>query len=342
MKLFKLTAAVAIAFVAITYVDGNTASAATWFSTGAGTDWFTEANWAAESGGGGGNGVPALDDDVTIQNGHEIIVDDLTASVDTVTIDSGGTLSLVSVGGGTPTTGILRVQVSVTNNGTFRFNEATDAAPILRADGAATLLTGTYNTVAASGGVFDNTAGSDFRLPSGSTIGSVGGVLTISSNIENDGSITTASGSAITISGNVLSGSTGTFTASTAAMTISGDLVDPTATFSATTNNVTMTFSGDVDMDGIIEANGGNVTFDTNSVINNDSIGTFRVTHSNSTMRFQHSDSTAPSLTGDSDFQLTAGTMRWSSTLTTAGGYQQTGGTLQADAGETFTANGAY
>ena len=293
-----------------------------------------------------GTGSSCTPGDAVIQPGHTVYLDS-TDNVANVTVEdvaqgSPGVLE-VRACGILVVTGGIDVEDDLAVAGILQLKEDTGDAPIIRAGSQSTVtLDGSFTVTGLSGCTFDNLEGGSFHLLSGSTLATSGGPLTISAPIENDGSITTGGNNLVTISGTVKSGSTGTFTAASGHMTVSGNLEDPTATFSATGSTSTMTFSGNVDMDGIIEANGGDVTFNSLCLINNDSIGTFRVTNANSTMRFDHSDTTAPSLTGDADFQVTAGTMRWSSDLTTAGGYQQTGGTIRADAGVTFTANGAY
>jgi hypothetical protein len=106
-------------------------------------------------------------------------------------------------------------------------------------------------------------------------------------------------------------------------------------------STATFTLSGDVENDGTIRAtNGGDVTFDSNSTINAACSGLFEVTHANSIMLFDMSSSAA--ITSGADFNVSAGRMQYSQTLSTTGGYRQTGGTCQADAGKSFTATGAY
>ncbi len=104
--------------------------------------------------------------------------------------------------------------------------------------------------------------------------------------------------------------------------------------------------AADFENDGTVTANGGfagyDITLTSACVINNASVGLWQVTAANSDMIFDHDDSTVPSLSGDSDFNVEAGRMYFMESLSTAGGYRQIGGTCEAAAGATFTAAGAY
>ncbi len=102
--------------------------------------------------------------------------------------------------------------------------------------------------------------------------------------------------------------------------------------------------AADFENDGTVTANGTSagydITFTSTCVINNASVGLWQVTHANSDMIFDHDDSTVPSLIGDSDFNVSAGRMYFMESLTTAGGYQQTGGKCEAAAAASFMASG--
>ncbi|MEE8169971.1 MAG: hypothetical protein V3T70_05430 [Phycisphaerae bacterium] len=104
-----------------------------------------------------------------------------------------------------------------------------------------------------------------------------------------------------------------------------------------------LTISLPFENDGTVTANGAadgdDIIFNL-SVISNGSTGTFQVTTANSELTFLHSGT--PSLTGDADFDVAAGVMLFKSTLTTAGGFRQTGGSLKVDANKTFTATGDF
>lgn len=330
MKLFKLTAAVAITFLATGFVNGNgnVAFATHWYSTGNDTDWFDSDSWNDQADGMGNSGVPAADDDVTVLNGDQIIVANETASIDTVTVENGATLTLESVGGGSPTTGILVVEESVTvgsTSGVFRFNESTDATPILRAnDGSSAnpvTLDGTFTVPGSKGAIFEASDTNEFHLQSGSITSSSGAVI-ISAPFENDGTINASVG-------NIL---------------ISAAL-DNDGTVQAT--GAAIAFSADVDNAGTItaagSADGDDVTFlASSSTINASSTGLFQVTAANSEMIFNMSSSA--SITGSgADFYVSAGLMHFKQSLSTAnGGFKQAGGKVMADAGISFSASAAY
>jgi hypothetical protein len=97
--------------------------------------------------------------------------------------------------------------------------------------------------------------------------------------------------------------------------------------------------------DGTCTANGTSSGYDMeftySCVIRDESTGLWQVTAANSKMIFDHDDSTMPDLSGDSDFNVQAGTMQFKESLRTAGGARILA-TIQADAGASFEATGAY
>lgn len=106
------------------------------------------------------------------------------------------------------------------------------------------------------------------------------------------------------------------------------------------------TISTSFENDAVVNANGSSagydIEFDSSSTINNGSVGTFEVTASNAKLIFNHDDSTAPILSGDSDFNVELGQIQFQSSLATAGGLQMTGGSMQISAGKTAQFDGAY
>jgi hypothetical protein len=234
-----------------------------------------------------------------------------------VVVESGGTLSMESAA---QSTGILVVQeyIHVDAGATFRFNASSGIQPKVTATGNyyPVTLDGSFTVTGSLGGAFDRISSSTFHLLSGGSITSDSGPVIISADIENDGKITATSGN-ILISGAVLDGSTGAFSA----------------------NGGNMFFTADVNNDGTITATGGSdVLF--SGTISNWSTGLFQVTAAGSDMTFDQTNT--PNLTGDGDFNIEAGRMGFKESLTTAGGYRQTGGQTKVAAGKTFTATGAY
>ncbi|MEE8169972.1 MAG: hypothetical protein V3T70_05435 [Phycisphaerae bacterium] len=96
--------------------------------------------------------------------------------------------------------------------------------------------------------------------------------------------------------------------------------------------------------DGIVTANGTADTYDITfnlSAIKNGSVGTFQVTATNSELIFNHTGS--PSLSGDADFDISAGLMHFKNGLTTAGGFRHSAaGSLKVKENETFRADGNF
>ncbi len=100
----------------------------------------------------------------------------------------------------------------------------------------------------------------------------------------------------------------------------------------------TCTFSGSygVENDARLYVSGG--TLNIENEIEAASGGWFKV--SSGTMDFNHI--TARTITSGADFYVAGGTMRFREDITTDGGFKQTGGTVTVDAGEAFTATGAF
>jgi hypothetical protein len=94
-----------------------------------------------------------------------------------------------------------------------------------------------------------------------------------------------------------------------------------------------------IENDGIIHASdAGDITFSTE--VSNNSTGLFRVTHADAIMKFDMENGAANMTSAD--FKISAGAMYFHESVQTSGGFQQTGGTVQVDAGKSFTATGAY
>lgn len=321
-------------------------------------------------------GAVLASDCPTLEGDDLIIPDGCTYTItgaefyEDVYVQSGGTLN---VGAG----GELYVMesVCVDSQGAFRFSASSGTRPRVIATDAGVMLMGAYAVTGSQGGEFGQIgAGRTFHLLSGSSITSGSGFVLISAPIENDGAITATSGT-IAIIGAVTSGSTGTFSANGGDMALCG-AVDNDGTITATSGDIAITGSLDhdgsmtaaggditlwaaVDSDGTITANGGDVTFSSGDLDNGGtitatggtdvtfsgtisdwSVGLFQVTAADSDMIFSHTNT--PSITGDADFNVEAGRMYFGQSLTTAGGYRQTGGVVEVAAGRTFTATGAY
>ncbi len=159
-----------------------------------------------------------------------------------------------------------------------------------------------------------------------------GATITFSSSVTNDATII-ANGGTITFSGAVTND--GTIIANGGTITFSGAVTNDGTIIA---NGGTITFTGDVENDGTVTASGGDITF--SGTVNAGSGGKFHVTRAASDMTFNMSGSAT--ITSGADFNLSAGRLWFQQTLTTDGGYQQTGGTTEVAAGKTFTATGAY
>ncbi|MCP4249359.1 MAG: hypothetical protein GY778_20135, partial [bacterium] len=163
-----------------------------------------------------------------------------------------------------------------------------------------------------------------------------GGSLLINGAVTNDGSVTATSGD-IAITGSLTNNAAGAMTAAGGHLTTYA-AVSNNGTITANGGNVTFS-SGDVANSGTITATGGtDVTF--SGTISKWSTGLFQVTAAGSDMTLNQTNT--PNLTGDGDFSVEAGRMWFKQSLTTAGGYRQTGGKTEVAAGKTFTATGAY
>jgi hypothetical protein len=208
MKLFKLTLTIA---VVACFAAATTTEAADISSNGTGGGaWNQAGSWSG--------GIPGPDDNVTILNGDDIVVNDETASVDTVLVQNGGTLTMQST---VSTQSILVVQNSlkVDSSATFRFNESTYDRPIVRADAARCDLAGEFGGIGSQGGMFDDSgSGHDFEIINSEAVSftlsntitvdtaiwCVSGSLTVSTDIENDGEIRADGGTVTFASGSTL------------------------------------------------------------------------------------------------------------------------------------------
>ena len=269
MKLFRLTTAIAIAFMALSYVDGNSALADTHTSVGDGR-WQDAGTWD--------NGVPHAGDDVVIAEDDIVTVEFATAEVNCVVIRdaaSGNAGKLHLKSGATLK---VRVCIDVEDTqavpGEFDCIDDSGTRPIVQAsnNGSAVTVTldGPFWCTGDLGVLYTGEGATDgFGVPSGA------------------------------------------------------------ATFSG---------GGELQLDTFLNANGGDVTFEMEFDV--DSSGEFIVSNASSDMIFDHI--TAVAITGDANFSMSAGRMYFKEGLETDGGYQQTGGKTEVDAGETFKATGAY
>lgn len=326
MKLLKSTSVIVIAFVVVSSF-GNAARAELQneFRSRENGDWDQSDTWEQKDITGGittwinNANVPDSNDLATVR------VDDMVcvASATTVSVND-----LVVNDSASNNAGILEIEtgsrlevdssVDVENTaaypGVFRFAGAGNAGE-LRSTAIGVTLSGPFTVTGPAGGEFGSSAASNtFTLQADGIITSDSGAVTISAVMRNDG-IIDATTNLITI---------------TAAHTNALDAI-LRATGGA------MTVTGTLENDGIALVNGANMTF--SGQLDTGSTGMFRVA-SNHTMTFTDGSE----VTGDiaAHFNVQNGTMVFSGSHSTTGGYKQTGGKVQADAGETFEAEGAY
>ena len=372
-SLVRLTSVIALAAF---FIAGTTAQAVDYTSTQSGS-WNTGATW-----GGGGYPDGTDDTatiatgsavDVSGPNGAAICgtltINNSASAI--LSIESGGVLEVsgsvtVNANGvfrfnaGTPHTAELKATASgVALDGTFCVT-GTGGATLSGSNPTKSFAVGAAATVIFCGGdiindttivvnggslTFSGAASNDGTVivNSGSstfsnsaandgTIIANGATITFSSSVTNDATMI-ANGGTITFSGAVTNDGTilangGTITAS-GAVTNDGTII---------ANGGTITLNGDVENDGTVTASGGDITF--SGTVNAGSGGKFHVTAAASDMTFNMSGSAT--ITSGADFNLSAGRLYFQQTLTTDGGYQQTGGTTEVAAGATFTATGAY
>ncbi|MCP4249358.1 MAG: hypothetical protein GY778_20130, partial [bacterium] len=290
-------------------------------------NWHDSGIWNTSRDGTGSSCTPG---DAVIQPGHTIAVDTSVACA-TLTIEDSASSGQAVLD--LKASGVLVVSSSVDGEddlavpGKFNFSASSGTLGKLRAAGGRVTLDGLFETTGSLGGEFDQTGAYSFTTQSGSSFTTGSGPLTFSAPMTHNGSLTATSGS-ITISGAltnngtirsnggsllisaaVTNGSTGIIRASSSKITISAALTNnASGLVEADGGNVTL--SADVENDGTMTAKGGtDMTFSSSSTINTGSIGLWQVTASGSDMVFGHDDSTIPSLTGDSDFNVEAGRM---------------------------------
>lgn len=290
-------------------------------------DWRSNtAVWKLASAQGGGDPyvvAPDADDNATILGGATVFTDNKTgggvAAALTLTVNASAIMELRN-----DAELQLGTSLAVNTSGAFRFYaDDGQTRPILRSTGNLAIAGQIQNADPAdgdgsAGGEIARTGANTVQFNAGSTVNTASGVLVISAPVLNLGTID-ANVSNVTVGGNVLSGSTGLFRAS----------------------GGNMTFNGDVENDGKIQAqNGGDVTFSGTSTVNAASAGHFMVTGAGSDMVFGHS--AGVTITSGAHFQVTAGSMLVNQSLETNGGMQQTAGSITAAAGKTFKTTGAF
>jgi len=214
----RLILTVALAGV---FLNGAAAYAQTTWYSRTSADWNTASTWESGSCDSGNNdgSVPGTDDDVVICVNDTVTVTTATNSVDTVTVDSGGTLSMEA-------SCDLRIQETLTVNDTCRFNaDDTETQPILRAMEGALSISGTITVTDPAGtdGGAGGQCAADDEVNDWMILTSTGqttaqyGPLDITSDIEIDG-VVLANGSSADyrtrITGAILTGSTGRIEAS--------------------------------------------------------------------------------------------------------------------------------
>ncbi|MCG8405761.1 MAG: DUF4097 domain-containing protein [Phycisphaerales bacterium] len=315
MKLLKSTAAIA-AILAVSYAN-NTTSAATFTSVTDG-DWNKGATWGLV-GNDEGTHYPGANDDAIISTGDRVDIGSMTVSVNSLVIRdiASGTPGILEM----QDSGVLQIESSIdvedseTVPGVLRFVGTTGTPGELRAAAAGVTLDGPYTVPQALGAKFGFDLSNDsFSFQSGATLSTASGDVTISSLFTNNGVLDATSGD-ISI--------TGTFTNNLDAILRS--------------TGGAVTVSGASENDGIYQVNGANMTI--SGQLDTASTGMFRLT-SNHTMTFQDGSE----VTGDisAHFNVQDGTLLFNGSHSTDGGFEQTGGTVQVDANESFEAKGLY
>ena len=219
MKLFKLTTAIAIAFAAVSYVDGNAAYGDTFQTRLSGGDWNINNTWEEWNGNNWvntGDHPDQTDDVATILSGDTVTVlaTDGDAATGTLTINDSGTAILDMQDGG-----VLEINTALTisGSGVFKFNQASGGGavqPILRAT-SDLVISGTILTVDTKdlGGKIEMDANQSVQLSSG-TISSEFGPIVVEADFENDSTVTANGGTDgydITFTRAILAGSAGLF-----------------------------------------------------------------------------------------------------------------------------------
>ena len=285
MKLFRLTTAIAMAFMALSYVDGNTASAGGFASVASG-DWDRWQTWfnSNPSGMGAGFDYPGCSDNATVSAGHTVDVD-TTVSVNNLTIEDateGNTPGTVDMqdGGVLQICGSVTVETADTENGIWDFSASGGTTPIARAMGDDIALSGEVSLNGTLGGTFESDEETDhFAVTTGNTLSFIR----------------------------------------------TGGVAD---------------FTGLVEVDGTFQANEGDVTF--SGSFDTTSVGTFKVSHASSTMRFNQAADTCFDDDGDpadgADFEISAGVFDIDQSVCTIGNLTATGGKIVVAAGEAFKA----
>ena len=284
MKLFRLTTAIAIAFMAISYVDSNAALAASFTSTTSG-DWDDGATWGLNSPGTEGTDYPGASDDATVSAGDTVDVDTLV-KVNNLTIQDateGNTPGKIDMqaDGELQVNSSVCVETAEVVDGIWDFSASSTATPIVKAMGDDISLKGVVCLSGSQGGTFASDQGTDhFAVTTGNTLSFI----------------------------------------------CTGGVAD---------------FTGLLEVDGTLQANEGDVTF-SGSFVETSSVGTFKVSHASSTMRFNQSadacfdDGGGPA--DGADFEISAGVLDIDQSVSTIGNLTATGGKIVVAAGEAFKA----
>lgn len=313
--------------------------------------------WGTERDGSGCRCDPL---EAIIQPGHTVHVDSSVFPINVTVEDAAhgepGVLDVLS-SGILIVSGSIDVEDDLAVPGVFQFNEDIGAMPIVRAncDICPVTLDGPFTVSGIQGGMFDGEP-RHFHMLSGFSLTTPGGPLTISTEIENDGTIEATRGP-VSVKANIRDGSTGTFKTNGSIIAFTGVEVNNDGVIEADVGNISIV--GPVANGGTIKASGSDVIVAFSNLTNNgtitatgggdvifyrgalavDSLGLFEVVHAESQMIFI---SNAGTITGGADFNVEAGLMHFKRSVTTNGGYRQTGGTIKVDAGKTFAATGPY
>ncbi len=115
-------------------------------------NWNATTTWSSSCGGAAGASIPVAGADVTICNGFTVTLDTNSASLNSLTVQAGGTLRF----GNNNTARTLTVTGSITNAGTLNVNAASNTTHSLVAGGDIT-NTGTFNLATDAGSLCNTT-----------------------------------------------------------------------------------------------------------------------------------------------------------------------------------------
>lgn len=190
-----------VLFISIGILISSITHAATYYSSAnanPSSNWGNAATWSLVCDGAGGAGVPAASDDVVICTGHTVIMNVNGAQCNSITL-SGGTMSWSNAR--TTNTGTLTLQGgSITGNQTGTLNVSGNMTATAGTTGVGRCNLTVSGTSTINSSVFVNitnaTGTKDFGslVISGTFNNVANSAITISGNLQNDGSYTVGSG----------------------------------------------------------------------------------------------------------------------------------------------------